>query len=58
MTWTPGRAAKAFDQLGVASGGVRQIVGFTLEVKLERGFGNVQTSVDGGFFVIHNAVVF
>ena len=49
---------KAFDQLGLASGGVRQIVGFALEVKLERGFGNVQTGIDGSFLVIHNTVVF
>jgi len=53
-----GERSEAFDQLGVARGGVGQIVGFALEVKLERGFGNVKTGIDGGFFVVHNTVVF
>ena len=49
-----GDGRQAFDQLSMALGGVGQIKEFALEVELEGGLGDVQTGMDGCFFVIHN----
>src|ERR1035437_6502733 len=54
MTWTPGMAARRLIIWGMTLGGVGEVIGFVLEVELEAGLGDVQTGIDGRFFVIHN----